>query len=107
LKIEIEKFYEARRQAGLAINLFTAEVWWEYGQVLDPYGLGLDLPEEARQIGRNYFARAPGSDIWVEFNDLPDATLKALRLRIDRGDFDRDDDMSWLLDDDAAPAEQA
>ena len=29
-------------------------------------------------MGREYFARAPGSDIWVLFDDLPEATRTAL-----------------------------
>jgi hypothetical protein len=28
--------------------------------------------------GRKYFARSPGSDIWVWFGDLPDAVRTAL-----------------------------
>jgi hypothetical protein len=41
------------------------------GQTLDPYGVDPDLPEELQQVGREYFARRPGSDIWVSFGDLP------------------------------------
>ena len=67
-----------RKEAGLKIDPETAEVMWDYGQTLDPYGVDPDLPEECRQIGRNYFARSPGSEIWVSFYDLPDATLTAL-----------------------------
>src|SRR5713226_5007729 len=37
-----------------------------------------ELPEEYQQVGRQYFARSPGSDIWVWFGDLPDATHTAL-----------------------------
>jgi hypothetical protein len=45
---------------------------------LDPYGIDPDLPEEYWTVGREYFARTPGSDIWVSFDDLPEATLKEL-----------------------------
>jgi hypothetical protein len=67
-----------RKAVGLQIDPNTAEVDWTYAQVLDPYGDGLDLPEERRQVGRDYFARSPGSDLWVWFGDLPDTTRKAL-----------------------------
>jgi hypothetical protein len=56
----------------------TAEVEWTYAQTLDPYGDGLDLPEEYQQVGREYFVRSPGSNVWVCFDDLPDATRDAL-----------------------------
>jgi hypothetical protein len=36
------------------------------------------LPTTLQQVGREYFARRPGSDIWVWFGDLPSATAKAL-----------------------------
>ena len=55
----------------------TAEVEWTYAQTLDPYG-DPDLPEEYQQVGRAYFARSPGSNVWVCFYDLPDATRDAL-----------------------------
>jgi hypothetical protein len=51
---------------------------WTYAQTLDPYGIDPDLPEELQQVGREYFARAPGSDVWVAFEDLPEATREAL-----------------------------
>src|SRR5262249_529069 len=65
-------------EAGLKIDPAAAEVEWEYGQPGDPYGINPDLPEEMRQVGRVYFARSPGSDIWVCFGDLPAATRTAL-----------------------------
>ena len=77
-EISVEQWLVIRKEAGLKIDPETAEVEWVYGQTLDPYGVDPDLPEECRQIGRNYFARSPGSDIWVCFDDLPDATRDAL-----------------------------
>jgi len=55
----------------LQIDPETAEVIWTYGQTLDPYGVNPDLPEEYDQAGRLYFARAPGTQVWVSFYDLP------------------------------------
>jgi hypothetical protein len=74
----IEEFLAIRKGAGLKIDPETAEVWWEYAHVLDPYGIHPNLPNEARCVGRAYFARSPDSEIWVEFGDLPEATRDAL-----------------------------
>ena len=67
-----------RKEAGLKIDPETAEVDWTYAATLDPYGIDPELPEENRDVGRQYFARAPGSDMWVSFYDLPKATRDAL-----------------------------
>jgi hypothetical protein len=47
---------------------------------LDPYGVldEWELLEEFHQVERARFARAPGSDIWVEFGDLPRETRQKL-----------------------------
>jgi hypothetical protein len=78
-QITTEQWLAIRKGAGLLIDPETAEVMWVYGQTLDPYGVYPDLPEECRQVGREYFARSPGTDVWVSFDDLPDATRNALR----------------------------
>jgi hypothetical protein len=44
-------------------------------------GVDPDLPEEYQQTGRVYFARSPGSDVWVWFGDLPEGTRTALWQR--------------------------
>ena len=67
-----------RKEAGLKIDPEIAEVDWIYAQTLDPYGVYPDLPEECQQVGREYFARSPGGDVWVNFGDLPKATRDAL-----------------------------
>jgi hypothetical protein len=74
----LEEWLAIRKEAGLKINAETAEVDWMYALTLDPYGVYPELPEELQQVGREYFARSPGSDIWVEFGDLPKATRDAL-----------------------------
>jgi len=63
-----------RKEFGLHIDPDTAEVEWIYAQTLDPYGDDPDLPEEYQQVGREYFARSPGSNVWICFRDLPEAT---------------------------------
>ena len=71
---EIKQWLEIRKEEGKKIDPATAEVTWCYARTLDPYGVDPDLPEELRQVGREYFARSPDSDIWVEFGDLSDKT---------------------------------
>jgi hypothetical protein len=63
-------------------------------------GLKLDpetqLPEELQQVGREYFARSPGSEVWVLFDDLPTAVVERLWERMKAGDFDhREDDLPF------------
>ena len=80
-KTTTEEWLAIRKEAGLQIDPDTAEVSWCYAQVLDPYGIYPKLPEEFYCVGRSYFARSPGSDVWVEFGDLPEATQDALWLK--------------------------
>jgi hypothetical protein len=82
-KAEIEQWLAARKEEGLKIDPETAEVDWAYGTDQDPYRVWDDweVPEEIRGYGRLYFARSPGSDIWVEFGDLPQATYERLEER--------------------------
>ncbi len=85
-----------RREAGLTIDPETAEVRWEYAWTLDPYGIYGDPPEEYQQAGREYFARSPGSDIWVAFRDLPKTTRNALWEKLGRKPaFNTDDDLPF------------
>jgi hypothetical protein len=78
---DVEEWLAIRKAEGLKIDPETAEVDWVYGQILDPYHVYPDLPGEFQQIGRVYFARSPGSDIWVCFYDLPEKTRGALWAR--------------------------
>jgi hypothetical protein len=57
------------KEAALHIDPASAEVEWIYAeQVIGSY----------REVWREYFARSPGSDIWVWFGDLPAETQKSL-----------------------------
>jgi hypothetical protein len=86
-----------RREAGSKIDPESAEVFWEWGQVADPYGMW-GVTDEVDCVGRNYFARSPGSEVWVEFGDLPDTVRDRLWARIKAGDFDEsDNDLAWWL----------
>ena len=80
-EMDVEQWLAIRKEAGLKIDPETAEVIWNYTQTLDPYGVCPDLPEEYQQIGREYFARSPGGEIWVWFGDLPNTTRDALWKR--------------------------
>jgi hypothetical protein len=84
---DVHLFQSIRKKAGKCIDPATPEVEWTYAQTPDPYGVDPDLPEELQQVGREYFARAPGSNVWVWFGDLPEATRSALWERIS-GSFD-------------------
>jgi hypothetical protein len=77
----VEEWLAIRKEAALRIDSETAEVEWCYALTLDPYGVLPELPEEYQQVGREYFARAPDSDVWVWFGDLPDVTRNALWSR--------------------------
>jgi hypothetical protein len=81
---EYDRRMEERRAAGLSIDPSTAEIGRWCVQTLDPYGDGLPLLPGTEQFGRENFARAPGSDIWVFFGDLPGATREALWNRRER-----------------------
>jgi hypothetical protein len=74
----IDEWLATRRAEGLKIDPETAEVDWIYAQTLDPYGVYPQLPDRLQQVGREYFAHAPGSDVWVLFDDLPQTTAEAL-----------------------------
>jgi hypothetical protein len=77
-ELSVEQWLAIRKEAGLRIDPATADVMWCHALTLDPYGVKPDLPEEYHQVGREYFARAPGSDIWVLFGDLPEETARRL-----------------------------
>ena len=80
---DVRSFLSLRKEAARCIDPATAEVISIYAQTMDPYGIDPDLPEELQCVGREYFARAPGSDLWVWFGDLPEATGLVLRERFD------------------------
>ncbi len=78
IEVTAEYLAALRQQVGRQIDPQTAEVEWTYALTVDPYGDCLDVPEEYRQVGREYFARSPGSNVWVWFGDLPEATREVL-----------------------------
>ena len=102
-QIPINEWLAARKQVGLEIDPHTAEVMWCFGYGIDPYGVHADLIDEEKCIGRVYFARNPGSDIWVAYRDLPKETLGKLResgrQRRALEEFEAEfAEMAWLFD---------
>ena len=79
--MSIEQWLAVRKEAGTKIDPNTAEVYCTFRQTLDPYGVYGELPEICQQVGRDCFAQSPGSDVWVWFGDLPDATERAICKR--------------------------
>jgi hypothetical protein len=77
-KLKRDQWLKIRKDEGHRIAADTAEVSWTYANGFDPYHVIPDLPAQCVAIGREFFARAPGSDIWVWFGDLPDATRERL-----------------------------
>lgn len=76
---ELDRLNAERKAEGRLIDPQTAEVTWQYGEIIDPYGDdGLFLADKERQIGRVYFARDPQRRYWVAFQDLPPLTAAAL-----------------------------
>jgi hypothetical protein len=59
----------------------TAEVRTSRGSLRDPHGV-CDLTYEQDCYCKNDFARAPGHDVWVLFDDLPEATRDRLSARV-------------------------
>jgi hypothetical protein len=77
-QIKVKKWLAIRKKAGRKIDPETAEITYWHRQETDPYGIYPEPPKDYDCVGRAYFARSPGSDIWVWFGDLPAATCAAL-----------------------------
>jgi hypothetical protein len=73
---------KGRKEAGRKIDPATAEVDYVYVPRIeyDDYDWRGFFEE-----GQDYFARAPGSRIWVRFEDLPYDTRNTLGQKIDTG----------------------
>jgi hypothetical protein len=63
------------QQAALQIDPKTADVDWNYAHSVDPDGAPYSVVREC-------FARAPGSNQWVAFDELPEPVADALRKRL-------------------------
>jgi hypothetical protein len=89
-----EAFMERVRQEARRIDPRTARMMWWYAEVCDPYGLGIDLPDDAHCLGREYFLVDPNegepvlvSDVRAAHPEIPDGEweemMQAARKRDD------------------------
>jgi hypothetical protein len=85
---EVQEQRMERKEAGRVLDPDAAEVICLYVETADPYGFCAELPEGISCVARAYFARAVGSELWIVFSDLPEATVERLWQRINAGDFD-------------------
>jgi hypothetical protein len=83
--VTAKKWLAIRKEAGLEIDPEIAEVRCIRAAHIDPYGIYPELREYESCVGKEYFARSPGSDIWVVFGDLPEATSAALWEKLRTG----------------------
>jgi hypothetical protein len=72
-----EAFYAHMKLEGLLIDPETAEVCWQFRSDADPYEIGA-YPDADVYVGRQYFAKRPGSEIWVCFRHIPDEVREKL-----------------------------
>ena len=72
--------YKMCLEAALHIDPKTAEVKFEYVPFLDPYRLFQDVPND-QYVMRRYFARSPGSNVWVDWDDLPEEVEDHLLMK--------------------------
>ena len=89
-----EEFLANRKAAGRVIDVETCEIaqWWV--QIMDPYGVEPDLPDEMQCVGRTTFVRSAESDGWVSVYDLPENEARALYGRIERG-VEQEEKLPW------------
>jgi len=77
--ISREVFDELIKIAGQGIDPTTCECLWSTRNVLDPYGAFPPLSADEECFGTLQFVRNPGTGIWIEFADLPEATRNAIQ----------------------------
>jgi hypothetical protein len=77
-----DQWLAKRKEAAKLIDPSIAEITSDIAQLVDPYELIEEVPPEADCVGRVYFVRNPGSDIWVWDGDLPEAIRTALWERL-------------------------
>jgi hypothetical protein len=73
-----------RVAAGGLIDPDTSEISWRHACMFDPYNDGLELTEELQLVGREQYARAPGTAVWVHLRDLPEPTRDAIWKRYEQ-----------------------
>jgi hypothetical protein len=91
---EVAEREKTRIDAGTRIDPATANVWFEYGQMVDPYGDAGLMPHDYEYscIGRVWFAADPNERVAVEWGDLPIETADALEAKRREADAE-----GWLM----------
>jgi hypothetical protein len=76
--IPVKEWLASRKEAVLKIDPATALVSRAYVNPANPYGVYSEIPNYVKEVTDDYYARAPGSKIWVYRGDLPKRTAYAL-----------------------------
>jgi hypothetical protein len=79
--VSAKQFLESRKEAALKIDPATALISRSYVYALNPYGVYSRIPEICKDVFEDYYACAPGSNIWVYSQDLPEDTRCALEKK--------------------------
>jgi hypothetical protein len=80
--VSVKHFLKSRKEAALKIDPRTARILRTKVYGVDPYGVYSKIPELYKDdVYRDYYACAPGSDIWVYSEDLPEETRRALEIK--------------------------
>jgi hypothetical protein len=91
-QMRFEECVAGRQVERLKIDSETAEVAMFWVPMYDPYGVFQGLPEgwpeDLKQVEKTLFARMPASN-WIRFQDLPAATAKALKKKINNGAYNK------------------
>jgi hypothetical protein len=87
-----------RKAAGERINPDTAEVWFQFVEILNPYGDPPPVPPEHSCRGRVFFAADPVEDVPVWFYDLPEETREKLEAKRSAADREGWEEIGFRLD---------
>lgn len=79
--IPVKEWLEIRTEAALKIDPETALILRSHICPSNPYGTYSKIPEHCEEIGADYYARSPGSDVWVYSGDLPKEVARALEKK--------------------------
>lgn len=93
----IEAWLEIRKLEGQRIDPANVEMHWHWTEITDPYGVYGPCPKNSC-IGRTYFFRTPGSEIWVASTDIPEEKMEILWARINNSDLTENDVLQFLFD---------
>jgi hypothetical protein len=93
--IEAWRWLSSRDTAAKAIDIETCKVFWQYVQIMDPYGFDVAMPEEYDCVGRQNFVISDITDGKVWIGDLPEEKRDALHERMKREPPSSDDEIPF------------